>query len=80
MGLNVKEMSPLKFKCVRNEEYRWYLQMEGFMEIAAFWSSIVVGSLRLIVAFFAFIERIFISVKIYITRKMLSLDSYDSKI
>ena len=35
MGLNVKEMSPLKFKCVRNEEYRWYLQMEGFMEIGS---------------------------------------------
>ena len=56
--------------------YKWKV----LWKLAAFWSSIVVGSLRLIVAFFAFIERIFISVKIYITRKMLSLDSYDLKI
>ena len=51
--------------------YKWKV----LWKLAAFWSSIVVGSLRLIVAFFAFIERIFISVKIYMTRKMLSLDS-----
>ena len=53
--------------------YKWKV----LWKLAAFWSSIVVGSLRLIVAFFVFIERIFISVKIL---EMLSLDSYDSKI
>ena len=36
VGLNVKELSPLRFKCVRNEEYRWYLQIEGLMEIVKF--------------------------------------------
>ena len=30
MGLNFKELSPLRFKCVRNEEYRGYLQNGRF--------------------------------------------------
>ena len=30
MGLNVKELSPLRFKCVRNEEYTRYLQNGRF--------------------------------------------------